>query len=56
MAPRRLPGTPAESKCLEWKSTANFNTANKKHGFQAEAVFLFGGGILLSGCKSFTAQ
>jgi hypothetical protein len=22
MAPRRLPYTPAESKCLEWKSTA----------------------------------
>jgi hypothetical protein len=27
MAPRRLPYTPAESKCLEWKSTVKVNTA-----------------------------
>jgi hypothetical protein len=26
-APRRLPGTPAESKCLERKSTAKVSTA-----------------------------
>jgi hypothetical protein len=27
LAPRRLPGPPAESEYLEHKSTANFNTA-----------------------------
>jgi hypothetical protein len=27
-ATRRLPGTPAESKCLERKSTVKFNRAN----------------------------
>jgi hypothetical protein len=32
-APKRLPGTPAESKCLERKSTNNFNTAVKSNIF-----------------------
>jgi hypothetical protein len=32
-APRRLPGTPAESERLEWKSTAKFKTAFWKNYF-----------------------
>src|SRR5689334_3360923 len=45
MAPRRLPYTPAESKCLELKSTAKVSTANEKligiHLFCAFAYDMF---------------
>jgi hypothetical protein len=38
LAPRRLPGTPAESEHLEWKSTTKFNTAFQKESLKGMMV------------------